>query len=185
MIFLIACIVELVICVLSAFIPTVYTRDYSWIKIKGVGSLYNKEGVSQLTLLSYFDYIYIAFIAIVVVTMITYLILYFTKKSNLIPKFVLEFVFAIPILLMIAAEIMSVTRNTTSGGGIYVGTGTQSGLTVYGWIMLVAFVIVLILLNVGLVLQRKKLGKDTKATVKELKTKKPDKDDTINPDDWK
>ena len=177
MIFLIACI----------FIPTVYTQDYSWIKIKDVCSLYKKESASQLTLLSYFDYIYIVIISIVVLAMIVYLICYFTKHSNLIPKTVLEVVFAMPIVLMIAAEIMSVTRSTASGGGIFAGTGTQSGLTVYGWLLFAAFIAVLILLNVGLVLQRKKLAEDKETTVKELKTKgkKPGNDSDIDPDDWK
>ncbi len=187
MIFLIACILELIICVASIFIPTVYTQDYSWVKIKDVCSLYKKDGTSQLTLLSYFDYIYIVIIAIVVLTMITYLICYFTKNSNLIPKLVLDVVFAMPIVLMIAAEIMSVKRNTTSGGGIYVGAGTHSGLTVFGWLLFVAFVVVLILLNIGLGLHRKKLATEKETTVKELKIKKKKfgENSDIAPNDWK
>ena len=68
MIFLIACILELIICIASIFIPTVYTQDYSWIKIKDFCSLYKKESASQLTLLSYFDYIYIVIIYSIMLT---------------------------------------------------------------------------------------------------------------------
>ena len=187
MIFLIACILELVICIASIFIPTVYTQDFSWVKIKDVCSLYKNEGASQLTLLSYFDYIYIVIISIVVLAMVVYLILYFTKNSNLIPKFILDVIFAVPVIFMIAAEIMSVKRNTASGGGIYVGTGTHSGLTVYGWLLLVAFVAVLILLNIGLGLQRKKMAEDKEITVKKLKVKseKSDKGNDVDLNDWK
>ena len=187
MIFLIACILELIICIASIFIPTVYTQDYSWIKIKDFCSLYKEEGASQLTLLSYFDYIYIVIISIVVLAMVVYLILYFTKNSNLIPKFILDVIFAMPVILMIAAEIMSVSHSHTSGGGIYVGAGTQSGLTIYGWILFAAFVAVLILLNIGLGLQRKKLAGHKETTVKELKIKKgkTDKGGDLDPNDWK
>ena len=187
MIFLIACILELIICIASIFIPTVYTQDYSWIKIKDFCSLYKEESASQLTLLSYFDYIYIVIISIVVFAMVVYLILYFTKNSNLIPKFILDVIFAMPVILMIAAEIMSVSHSHTSGGGIYVGAGTSGGLTVYGWLLFVAFVAVLILLNIGLKCQRKKLSEEKETNVKEIKIKKKksDKDTDIAPGDWK
>ncbi len=187
MIFLIACILELIICIASIFIPTVYTQDYSWIKIKDVFSHYNKGSASQLTLLSYFDYFYIIIISIVVLSMIVYLICFFTKNSNLIPKFLLDIVVALPIVLMIVAVIKSATSSATSGGGIYVGTGTSSGLTIYGWLLFIAFVAVLILINIGLALQRKKLAEEKETTVKELKIKKKksDKGNDIDPNDWK
>ena len=186
MIFLIACILELVICIVSIFIPTVYTQDYSWVKIKDVFSNYKKAGSSQLTLLSYFDYFYIIIISLVVLVMIVYLICYFTKNSDVIPEFVLDIAFALPIVLMIVAAIKSATSDTVGGSGIYGGTGTSSGLTVYGWLLFVAFVAVLILINIGLGLQRKKLAEEKETTVKELKIKeKPGKDSDIAPDDWK
>ncbi len=187
MIFSIACILELIICIVSIFIPTVYTQDYSWIKFKDFFSLYKKEGASQLTLLSYFDYFYIAIISIVVLTMIIYLICYFTKNSNLIPKPILEVVDALPIVLMIAAIIKSTTHDVVGDDVIFVVAGTNSGLTVYGWLLFVAFVAVLILFNIGLALQRKKLAEEKETTVKELKIKKKksDKDSDIDPNDWK
>lgn len=106
MLFIIACAIEVILCILSMVIPTVYTYNWQYGSIKGVGSVHDKGDMHSFTLMNMYGWAYILIIVIVLIVAILYLVLFLMKKGDSLPKFVLTIVFLFPIIMMVAAKVM-------------------------------------------------------------------------------
>lgn len=183
MLFVIGCCLELVLCTLSFFIATFYSQDwgYAQIFIERSVCFGNKNG---WTLLGEYGPIYGIIIGIVIVTMITYLICFFTKHDNIIPSFVILITFVTPIVLLFYAISQAVQKGQfIKMGFITIGHGVNSGLTNFGLLFVVGSIVAFILVCKGLVARKQKNLQNPEKKTKQIIVKK--KNDDVKYDDWK
>lgn len=189
MLFVICCVIELLLCILSAFIPTLYTKDWWSYRIKNVSSAYTSGGVHQFTMLDMYGWIYFVVMGIVAVTSIVYIIAFLTKHQNIIPQFVIGIVFLLPIALIIASTSELKQESYTVGNKYAsISAGTSSGLTGFGVALCVLCILNLLFAFSALIAYKKiaddKADKSIEViNVKESKKKKAEKIEDI--DDWK
>lgn len=187
MFFIIGIILEIIASILSFFLPTVYTRDWEYGKISGIGKVLNQGGQTRYTLVNLYGVLTILFLCIVIITCIIYLVLFLKKKDNLIPKFVLAIVFLFPIGLMIASKIsLSVEGEFIGNKTAVYGSGTSSGYTGLGWFLMILMFVSLFLVVVGLITNKVNENCINKTVSKtEIKINENKKINNINEDDFK
>ena len=186
MLFVIGTIVEIVVAFLAFFLPTVYTRNWEYGRISGVGKVFNQGDKYEYTLSTMYGVITIILLILVIAVAVLYLVLFFMKKTNLIPRFVLAIVYAIPIGLMIAAKISLASDGKFSGNSEAVyGTGTSSGYTGLGWLLIIIMVVAFLLISSGLIVERvKENGPNKKIEVKKIEVKNKKPKENIKEDDF-
>ncbi len=190
MLFLIGTILEIVVAILAFFLPVVYTRDWEYGKITGIGKVYNQGDKNSYSLSTMYGALTIIILILVVAVAILYLVLFLTKKTSIIPRFVLAVVYLFPIGLMIAAKISLSVEGKFIGNNLAVyGTGTSSGYTGLGWLMMILMIAAFGLVSAGLIANKVKENGPNKTTgVKEIKVKKTPSNSpkkNISEDDFK
>lgn len=173
MLFLIGTILEIVAAILAFFLPVVYTRDWEYGKITGIGKVYNEGDKNSYSLSTMYGVFTIIVLVLVVTVAILYLVLFLTKKTNIIPRFVLAIVYLFPVGLMIAAKISLHSEGEFIGNSSAVyGTGSNSGYTGLGWLMMILMIAAVGLVSAGLIANKAKQNGPNKTTgVKEIKIK--------------
>lgn len=185
MLFLIGTILEIVVAVLVFFLPVIYTRNWEYGKIKGIGKVYNEGGQTTYTLSSIYGVLTIVLLSIVLVVAVLYLVLFLAKKTNIIPGFVLGLVYLFPIGLMIAAKVsLAVDAKFIKSGVATYGSGTSSGYTWIGWLLMFLMITAFVLVIIGLRKNKIKQNYQPITGVKNIKINKSSKTN-IGEDDFK
>ena len=152
--FIFGCILEIVIVILSTFLPVLGKRIVKSAQSNG-HVLARQTDYTTYSMNRVLGGGYYVLACAIVITAIVFIILYITKKKKLIPSF-LVLIFATPIVFL------GVASKKLTDGGEYVGdknlsygVSVYSELTTAGWILAVCFIIALVLCFVGLKKKRK------------------------------
>ena len=155
MFYLIGTILEITVLIMSAFAPVLYTQNWEYGKITGVGKVYNQGDKVTYDLFSIIGVWYIIVIIAVAVNAILFLIFYLKKMSHKIPGFVLSIVYTLPLAFIIVGKIILGSESKFIGNSTAVhGTGYSSGYTGMGWLVLVLMILAITLTLFGIISQR-------------------------------
>lgn len=185
MLYLIGTILEIIVLIMSAFAPVLYTQNFEYGKITGIGKVYVEGDKVTYDLFSIMGAWYIILILVVAGNAILFLVFYFKKMSHNIPGFLLSILYALPIAFMIiGASILGSEAKFIGGGGAVYGSGYNTGFTGFGWIVLLLMIAAIILTIIGIISQRAENQmtpyNDVKVVTKNNSTKK-----YIREDDFK
>lgn len=185
MIFVIGCILEIIVCLLAAVIPTLYTQSYKHGSISGVGSFLDQGKKYTYTLSEMYGAFYIIAILVIIAVCVLYIVFYFTKKQNIIPNFVITLVFLLPVALMFFAMGELGSDAKAIGNSIATYTeGTDSGLTGFGFLALLGFIVAPLLTGAGLIINKEEQRQNPEKNVQEIKVKPNKKAQNVSSDDW-
>ncbi len=185
MLFIVGCIIEVIFCTLSLFIATFYSQDWGYGNVfkESSVSLGNKDG---WTLIDQYGAIYIFLIGLVIVAATIYLICFLTKHENIIPRFVIGIVFLIPIIFLIVAMNNALQAGQfVKMGFITIGAGTNSGLTNFGFLFLLASVTSFVLVCIGLKQRKEEQFNNSEKNVSEIKIKQVTQHEETTAEEWK
>ena len=185
MLYVIGTILELVVLIMSAFAPVLYTREWEYGRITGVGKVYNQGDKVTYDLFSIMGVAYIIVIVAVAANAIVFLVFYFKKISHQIPGFVLSIIYAIPLMFIIIGRILLGSEAKFIGNSTAVyGTGYNSGFTGMGWLVLILMLAAIVLTTAGIISQRTNLEMNPQSKVVVVK-KSGSKKSNIKEDDFK
>lgn len=186
MFFVIGCIVEIILIVLTIFIPTLYTKDWWSYRIKNVASVSTVGDIHNFTMLNSFSWGYCISAVLVTGICVMCIILFLTKRDKGIPLFCLAILFAVPVVLMsyakgqLKSEAYAIGDKTAS-----IAAGSSSGYTAFGVLVFILFIANGIFVLSALAYYRKSDIHHPK-TVEVVKIKKRDgAEDVKNIDEWK
>ena len=170
MIYLIGTILELVVLVMSAFAPVLYTRSWEYGKITGIGKVFNQGDKISYDLFSIMGVWYIIVIVVVAANAIVFLAFYIKKMSHNIPGLALSIVYSLPLLfIIIGRSILGNDAKFIGNSTATYGTGYSSGFTGLGWLVLVLMILAIILTIAGIFNQRSNNEINSKNEVKIIK----------------
>lgn len=148
MFFIIGTIMEIIVACLCFFLPVVYSLNWKYDATSSFAkyTTSNKITYSLSTVLGAST---IILLLLVISIAILYFVLFFLKKVDKIKIFIFPIAYLIPPILMIVAK-SRLHKKGNIVGTVY-ATGTNSGLTGWGWLMIVLTIVSAILVVVGLV----------------------------------
>lgn len=185
-------VLELVLCVLSLFLGTMYSEDW------GYASAFREKAYvagppDSFTLLSMYGWVCALVIGLVILFSVGYLVAFFLKKAYLLPSFLIIAAYLLPIGMIFAGiGTLASDGQFVQIGFITVGHGTHAGMTAFGFVFLLGSILAFVLTCIGIHRQKAAVAAENKQEVKEIRRKeaRPEKANAkptqpIGKDDWK
>ena len=141
-----AFIIIIITLLLSIFTPTLYTVDWEFGKITGIGKVYNEGNKTSYDLFSLYGGMYILFVVIMIAAIVLLIILYKKKMLNFYIIIPFMFLWCVPTLFLLLGRKLLKEEGQFIGNSIgSYGTGTSAALTSSGY-----FIIFLTILAISL-----------------------------------
>ena len=186
MLYIIGTVILIVLNLLSFFVPFSYVTQQTMGGIAGVGSFSDSQTGYQ-TLVQMGGYFGLGANIIALIAYIIYLVLFLTKKINLIPTFIFYIVALINPLMSIIQVIQYLSSGNTLIGDSFAwySESTTGGLTMFAFLYIIGSIIGIILISKGMNKAKDKMNNVISAEeVKEIKIKKPKKQKEIKEEDF-
>lgn len=125
-------LIMIVAMLISLFAPTLYSRDWSFTAITGLGNVYEREDETLYDLFSLYGVMYIIFSLITIAAIVLLIVFYKKKMLNFYVTIPFALSWCFPTLFLFLGRRLLENESNISGIGVIYGSGTSSGLTSAG-----------------------------------------------------
>lgn len=134
LLYVIFTIIQCIVIILCLSMKTIYTQNFEYGKVHGVGSTYSVGNYNEYSMVEILGPSLIVICILVLAISILFLVLAFRKQFNIIPVFIFVITSLIPTVLMIVGtSIMSAEVKFIASSIAVYGSGVNSSFTNLGY----------------------------------------------------